>query len=671
MEEPKSCLKPITFINIDISPTQIQTVYTYLDKDRQLGQKQIFECNMRPLNTFIKQSQLYQRPVLHISNRLKLGLEKIFGDYLQLYSSYKRNVKKKLPVSPASKLLGRAFQNTRKRSSLSSDERIKSSKNRLKRIRNLFVSLDPNLFKELMANIEMDDLFASKDESCGSDSKLFTTCHPGYMYFFMITYLHCLNKQIEKKLESNVGSNWQANNIWYGVSIDKKLLDTVCGSIKKLEKSFFASGILGKDDDLRKAKFCTRGEEILPAIQHKYQHLDFRLKSYFVVAQIYSKHIQLSLHQVVKLALPGEDSASIIIQDEMIHIHDVYDILCKSIMKSIQVNCQVDYCTTHNSEEDTQYDFQSFEIYNNIYRNLKPCVVELFEKNKLNLDMESKIQLDIDTKCGCSISIFLRDIIEVGLMPVIESMATDIVASLTNKRLFGNYVPNYIFVFGDPFNLGQGSPIHKTHTMLLQKAIDDGVYIKEKDTKICVLRESIFRLPETFLSGKKPYMFERFVTGTLCQVSSNTYGMRIPSFRNSISFTRINSDGDIKNKIGGDDSYLVFIQKGKPVPTKGLRIQMNGPINITLEILQLESSTSTVPDKYTLLHGDTPGVTFALNTMNLLYYRIRTFVVEYEQISSNLSIKLSRGCLGDISDYVYRPHYLTENILEPLTLAYI
>ncbi|KAI7891461.1 uncharacterized protein EV154DRAFT_224909 [Mucor mucedo] len=626
---------------------------------------------MQPLNFFIKQSEIYQRPVLHISNRLKLGLEKIFGDYLELYSSYKSNGKERLPVSPASEPLGRAFESTRKRRTSNSDERIKSSKNRLKRIRNLFVSLDPNIFKELTANFDMDDLFASKDESCGSDGESFTTCHPGYMYFFIITYLHCLNKQIEEKLESTVGSNWRANNIWYSVSIDKNLLDTVFGSIKNMEKSFFASGILRKDDELRKAKFCTRGEEILPALQHKYQHLEFTLKSYYVVAQISSKHIQLSLHQVVKLTSPGEDPASIIIQDEMIQIDDVYDTLCKNIMKSLQVNCQVDYCTTHKIQEDIQYDFQSLEIYNNIYRNLKPCVVELFEKTKSNLNMDSKIQLDINTKCGCSISIFLRDIIEVGLMSVIEGITTDILASLDNEELFGNYVPNYIFVFGDPFNLAQGSKIHIAYTMIMQKSVDDVVYMEEKDTMIFVLRESIFELLETFLTGKKPYMFDRFVTGTLCQVSSNTYGMRITNFGNSFPFTRINSDGDIKNTIAGDDSYLVSIQKGKPVPTKGFIIQINELKDIVLEIFQLESSTSTVPDKYTLLHGDPPGATYTINSYLLTGISINTFVIEYEQISNNLSIKVSRGCMGHIDDYIDNRYYETENILEPLTLAYI
>ncbi|KAI7891357.1 uncharacterized protein EV154DRAFT_222753 [Mucor mucedo] len=667
MEEPKSCLKPIIFINIDISHTQVQTVFTYLDKGRQVGQKQNFDCNMRPLNSFIEQSEIYQRPVLHISNRLKLGLEKIFGDYLQIYLSYKRNVKKRLPVSPESGLLGQAFRDMWKRRTSNNDEGIKTSKTPLKEFRKLFASLDPNLFKELMANIDLDDLFASKDKFGDADSESFTTCHPGYMYFFVITYLHCLNKQIEEKLENTVRLSWRANKIWYGVSIDKKLLDTVFGSIKKLEKSFFASGILGKDDELRKAKFCTRGEEILPAIQHKYEHLDFRLKTHFVVAQISSKHIQLSLHQVVKLASPGEDPASIIIQDEMIHINDVHDTLCKSIMKSLQINCQVGYCTTHKSQVDTQYDFQSLEIYNNIYQNLKPCVVELFENIKSNLDMDSKIQLDINTKCGCNISIFLRDIIEIGLMSVIEGVTTDILASLDNTELFGNYVPNYIFVFGNPFNLAQGSKIHIAYTMLMQKAIDDGVYIKETDTKTFVVGEFIFQLLGMFLSGKKPYMFDRFVTGTLCRVSSNTYGMRISSLNGFIPLTLLNGDGDIKNTIADDGSYMVFIQKGKPVPTKGLIIQ----IIEEDKILQLESSTSTVPDKYTLLHGDTPGVTYELFSFYLTGSYIRTYVVDYEQISYNISIKISRGCMGDITDYIYYSYYKTENIMEPLTLAYI
>ncbi|KAI7873147.1 uncharacterized protein EV154DRAFT_556387 [Mucor mucedo] len=658
IQQPNSWLKPISFINIDISLTQIKTTLTYLDKDRQVEQMQSIECNMQPLISFIKKSELYQRPILQIPNRLKTCLKKIFGDHLKLYSSYKISVKKRTLVNQVSKLLGRASRKIQRRRILSNYEWIKSRRNRQKEIRRLFLSAQPNLFNQLTANLKVEDLFVSKAKFWGSDSESFTTCHPGYILFFLITYLHCLNKKIEEALKINLGNNWQANNTWYGVSIDKNLLDNVFSSIKNLEQLFFASGILGKDDELRKVKFCTRGEEILPAIQHKYQYLDFRLKSYFIVAQIYSKHIQLSLHQVVKLALPGEDPASIIIQDKIIYIEHVYDTLCKNFMKFIQANCQVNHCATHTNKERIQYDFQSFGTYSNIYRNMRPCIVEL---------------LNINPNCNCSISIFLRDIIELGLIPVIESITTDIVASLTDKTLFGNYVPNYIFVFGDPFNLRQGSKIHISYTMIMQKAIDDGVYIKEKDTKTFVLRESVSQLLEMSLPKKKPYMLERFVTGTLCQVSSETFALRVTvSYTNyHYAFTRINSDGDIKNNIAEDGSYFVFIQKGKPISTKGIRIQVDGEHDCKLEILQLESSTNTGPDKYDLLHSDTSGATYDIAWEYLLSNTIKKFVVEYEQISDNLFIKVSRGCMGHINDYIHKPYYQSLNIAEPLTLAYI
>ncbi|KAI7896708.1 uncharacterized protein EV154DRAFT_214140 [Mucor mucedo] len=139
----------------------------------------------------------------------------------------------------------------------------------------------------------------------------------------------------------------------------------------------------------------------------------------------------------------------------------------------------------------------------------------------------------------------------------------------------------------------------------------------------------------------------------------------------STPFTRINSDDDIKNSIAGDGSYLVFIQKGKPVSTKGFIIQTNESQGKKFEILQLESSTSTVPEKYALLHGDTPGVINEIYCEFLSDTLIRTFVVESEHINNNLSIKVSRGYINHIDDYIYNPYYETLNIIEPLTLAYI
>ncbi|KAG2207975.1 hypothetical protein INT47_010959 [Mucor saturninus] len=231
----------------------------------------------------------------------------------------------------------------------------------------------------------MDDLFTLNDEFGNADNDSFTTCHPGYIFFFAITYMHSLNKMLENKLENIVGSNWQSNSIWYGVSIDKNLLDTVFGSIKKLEKSLFACGVLQKDDNLRRAKFCTRGEEILPAIQQKLVGLEFNIKAYFIVAQVFSKHIQLTLHQVVILASSEKDAASIIIQDEIIYIDDVYDKLCKTVWSNVQSNRHVNYCAVHKDMHNVQYDLESLQVYSDIRQNLKLCVVELVRQNHFHV----------------------------------------------------------------------------------------------------------------------------------------------------------------------------------------------------------------------------------------------------------------------------------------------
>ncbi|KAI7894261.1 uncharacterized protein EV154DRAFT_478509 [Mucor mucedo] len=664
IEHLESCSNPIIFINIDMSPTQTRTDVTCLDENRQAKQTKTFDCDMKPLDSFITYSEVYQRPMLHIDQRLKLYLEKIFGDYIKLFStSNTQSMTRRILLKLASKLLD-----------LISDEmqkRLKSSKNPLKEIRNLFIHSNPNLFQNLVENFKMDDLFTSNDEFCAVDNDLFTTYHPGYIFFFTITYLYNFNKTLEEKLENMVGSNWQSNNIWYGVSIDKNLLDTVFGSIKKLEKSFFACGILQKDDNRRRAKFCTRGEEILPAIQRMLVDLEFKIKSYFVVAQVFSKHIQLTLHQVVILASSEKDAASIIVQDEILYIDDVYDNLCKILWSCMQTHCQVNSCATHKNMHSVQYDLCDFQAYSDVTQNLRRSVVELLEMNKTSMDMNSKIQLNINSKCACSISIFLRDIIEVALMSVIENVATIIAASLTNKRLFGNYVANYIFVSGDPFNLSYGSKTHTTYTMLLQKSIDNAVQFKEKDTISFALGVSLYQLLQ-LVKHTKPYMFEHFIFGRLCQVSSETYALRIKQryLERYLPFIAISRDDDIKNTMRGDSSYVVFIQKGKPVSTKSFIIQYQLMVSSPrLDIIQLDSSKNAVPKKYSVIDGNATGTTYVMYT-NLVNTGSSNMVVECKQIKYNLSLKVSSVCKGlYYMNYDFPYRFL--NIIEPLTLVYM
>lgn len=92
--------------------------------------------------------------------------------------------------------------------------------------------------------------------------------------------------------------------------------------------------------------------------------LEFKMKSCFVVAQIYpTTHVQLTLHQVVRLLSPQKPAATVIIQDKIVHIEDIYDTLCQKIW-AIMLSGHVEYCTTHKNERnDFGFYFQTTAIF--------------------------------------------------------------------------------------------------------------------------------------------------------------------------------------------------------------------------------------------------------------------------------------------------------------------
>lgn len=207
--------------------------------------------------------------------------------------------------------------------------------------------------------------------------------------------------------------------------------------------------------------------------------------------------------------------------------------------------------------------------------------------------MDSKTLLRTSEECFCSIVISFRNVIEVGLKSVVKNVATTIAAALTNKEMFRYYETDFVFVFGNPFNLSPSSPIYTIYTMLLQKEIDDSINIKEKDAQAFVFKESVYLLMKNF-TCTKPYLYDRFTIGTLCQVSNESYAIRFPTLEtkkdevtalkrylsytmtdeerkksNYDSFFHINRTEEIKSVIPNDGNYLLIVKKGKPIPTAG------------------------------------------------------------------------------------------------------
>lgn len=235
-------------------------------------------------------------------------------------------------------------------------------------IRNLFMCPGLTMLKELLIDVE-ENWFSDKDNS----TFVVVNIQSGHVFFFLITYLYYLNKAIRKKLVGSFEVDWRDENIGYAVSIEKNLLDKVFGGLKeKVNEILFASGILIKNNDRYRAEVSTYGEDILPAIQHKLSGLNFRLKSYFLVAQIYPAHIQLTLHQVVRIS----SADTIIVEDEIIQIEDVYDTMCNSIWINMKNNGYVNYCDRHKNQRYTSHHLGSVQAYSKIFENLKSCVLK-------------------------------------------------------------------------------------------------------------------------------------------------------------------------------------------------------------------------------------------------------------------------------------------------------
>ncbi|KAI7890470.1 uncharacterized protein EV154DRAFT_511332 [Mucor mucedo] len=396
--------------------------------------------------------------------------------------------------------------------------------------------------------------------------------------------------------------------------------------------------------------------------------LNFKIKSYFVVAQTFTKHIQLTLHQVVRLASKDVEAATIIVEDEIIHIDDVYDTLCKEVWKAIQCNCHFDYCPIHKDRKDKIFDFESSHSYISSRQNLKQCIVQLLGKNKEHMDMNSKIKFNTNNECACGIWIHLDLVVEAGLQSIAKNITAIIAASLTNQALFKYYEPKYLFVLGDPFNMSYGSSIHTAYATAVQRAIDDAIQLKANDTEAFVFRDSIEILLET-VQDVKPYLYDRFVTGTLCQVPNSTYGVRF-NFQFCYSFDLMNRRGKIKKYVEGCFDYMACIVKGKPISTTGTMIKLKSQEkNIWAEFIKVKKLAGAEPELYDMIDRSSIGPCHYLETGGTSP-AAQDLIIECKFINYDYSFEISMRRMADYHNSCVDPFKLTIKG-EPLTLAYI
>ncbi|KAI9263593.1 hypothetical protein EDC94DRAFT_83857 [Helicostylum pulchrum] len=356
---------------------------------------------------------------------------------------------------------------------------------------------------------------------------LISTYKPEYIKAFVLMYMIYIKEEILNKLPDHLISDHTDMKIGYAISIEAMLLNNTIGTKNSLQDIIFASGLVPKDDDSKKLRITTQGERILPAIQ-KSLKLKLSLKSYFLICQLHEDYVQLSLHQVVTAPNPEKkEQESIIVQDEILDIPNIYDSLCTTMWQNlVQDSSLVELCEMHITSDDNKIlDLFSSKTKSELFANLKGHISDNVLQN--NLDTQNTTDTNavkLNSSCKCKLRLTTADIIDVSFTRVLQDIACTLSASLLNKELFGNYANiDYMFSF---VRFSSNPQLQYTFSKILEEEADDFNLELGIDTSCLLVPELFSQLLQPVIS-QRTLCYKDFEIGALQQVCSENYVFRI------------------------------------------------------------------------------------------------------------------------------------------------
>ncbi|GAA5800177.1 hypothetical protein HPULCUR_005602 [Helicostylum pulchrum] len=356
-------------------------------------------------------------------------------------------------------------------------------------------------------SIKKDLLFEMKailNKEISKGETLISTYKPKYINAFVLMYMIYIKEEILNKLPDHLISEHTNTKIGYAISIEAMLLKNTIGTKDSLQGIIFASGLVPKVDDSKKLRITTQGERILPAIQ-KSLKLEFSLKSYFLVCQLHEDYVQLSLHQVVTApSSEEEEQESIIVQNEILDIPNIYDSLCTSMWQNlVQDSSLIELCEMHiTSDDNKSLDLFSSKIKEDFFMNLKSHISD-------NVRAVNKIQ-----HCNCEVRLTTIDIIDIAFTPVLQDIGCTLFASLLNKELFGNYINiDYLFSI---MHFNNNPQLQYAFSRILEEEADDFNLELGIDTSCLVIPKLFSQLLRPVIA-QQPLLYNDFKIGALQQ----------------------------------------------------------------------------------------------------------------------------------------------------------
>ncbi|KAI8087059.1 hypothetical protein BDF21DRAFT_450267 [Thamnidium elegans] len=390
---------------------------------------------------------------------------------------------------------------------------------------------------------------------------LVSTQHLIYITLFKFLYITYIKKIVTRKLVTIAGCNVDTK-IGYAITIEKNILNCLFGTKEDLEDDMYTCGLIDRNDDCKKLRITTQGEDLLPVIQ-KYSKVHFPLKSFFLIAQLHETYIQLTLNQVVTESSLNDDGdqEAIILQDEIIYIRNIYDSLCLNMWNNIvEDNSLIQLCDTHNDYNERELlEIFSFENEIEFTSNLKQYIFNNILHKTSILQFTDKIAVNLSASCSCRVYLTVYDITEISFRPVLQDIIFVVFTSLINKQLFGNYTNIQCLFHLICFNY------NLQFQLILMKVLKDEtdqfMYEQEIDTPYYIIPKLPNQLFQHALQ-QRPFSYKGFKVGILHHVYSENYCFNIGRALGKNCCLYKNMRYDIKTIEINDEVSFLLLKKG-------------------------------------------------------------------------------------------------------------
>ncbi|KAI8078354.1 hypothetical protein BDF21DRAFT_420353 [Thamnidium elegans] len=389
---------------------------------------------------------------------------------------------------------------------------------------------------------DVDDLLASTQQHI-------------YIKAFILLYMIYLKNVISSKLSAIVESYVDVK-IGYDITIEKILLCRLFDTKECLKDIIYASGLIQKDDCSKKLRIITQGERLLPLFQQSLS-LPLPLKSFFVVAQLHEDYIQLTLNQVVTESSLEENQQAIIVDDEIIHIPNIYDSLCLNMWNSIVQDISlIKPCTAHKKYSGNELlEVFSLENRAEFASNLQKYI----SKNNFYVNLNQKMTIRLSVSCNCKVCFMVTDLLDISFRPLLQKISSLVSHSLINEEYFGR-CRSIIYVFY-LIHFNYNTQFQDAVIKILKEITEDVMIEEGINIPHYVIPKSLNQLLQPVLQ-QQPFSYKEFRKGVLRQVCSENYGytfMLIGSNRNIVYKSKIT---DSKTVLIDDRTVFPFLKKG-------------------------------------------------------------------------------------------------------------